>query len=69
MACSGGCVGGPKVLIPKEEGRAMVNEYGIAAQYRTPLENPYVRELLERLGFTDIMDFLEHSDLLTRNFA
>ncbi len=69
MACSGGCVGGPKVLIPKEEGRAKVNEYGIAAQYRTPLENPYVRELLERLGFTDIMDFLEHSDLLTRTFA
>ena len=68
MACNGGCVGGPKVLIAKEEGKAMVNAYGNEAKYRTPLENPYVRELLERLGFTDIMDFLEHSDLLTRHF-
>ena len=69
MACSGGCVGGPRVLIPKEEGKELVDEYGETAVYQTPLENPYVKELLERLGFTDIMDFLEHSDLLTREFA
>ncbi len=69
MACSGGCVGGPKVRIDKEEGRIQVNRYGEEAKYQTPLENPYVRELLERLGFTDIMDFLENSDLLTRDFS
>lgn len=69
MACNGGCVGGPRALLPKEEGKALVNAYAKEAKYQTPLENPYVRELLERLGFTDIMDFLEHSDLLTRNFA
>ena len=69
MACNGGCIGGPKVLIPKEEAKDLVNDYGDAAAYQTPLENPYVKELLERLGFTDIMDFLEHSDLLTREFA
>ncbi len=69
MACSGGCVGGPKVLIPKEEGKEFVNRYGEEAAYKTPLENPYVKELLKRLGFTDIMDFLEHSDLLTRSFV
>lgn len=69
MACNGGCVGGPRVLIDKEEGKKRVNHYGSLAKYRTPLENPYVLELLERLGFTDVMDFLENSDLLTRDFA
>lgn len=69
MACSGGCVGGPGTLIDKEEGKTFVNSYGEEAGYQTPLENPYVKELLERLGFADIMDFLENSDLLTRNFG
>ena len=69
MACAGGCVGGPKVLADKKEGEISVNQYGDEAKYRTPLENPYVKELLERLGFTDIMDFLENSDLLTRDFS
>lgn len=69
MACNGGCVGGPKVRIGKEEGKKFVNRYGDQAKYLTPLENPYVRELLERLGFQDVMDFLENSDLLTRDFS
>lgn len=68
MACNGGCVGGPRAIIPKEEGKTQADLYGEQAAYRTPLENPYVKELLERLGFTDIKDFLEHSDLLTRTF-
>lgn len=69
MACNGGCVGGPKALIQKEEGKEFVNAYGDKATYQTPLENPYVLELLERLGFTDIMDFLNNSTLLTRDFS
>ena len=50
MACNGGCVGGPKIIIKKEEGKERVDAYGDEAQYRTPLENPFVLELLERLG-------------------
>ncbi|MCI8489155.1 MAG: 4Fe-4S binding protein [Lachnospiraceae bacterium] len=69
MACNGGCVGGPRVMIDKTEGKAQVDQYGDQAAYQTPLENPYVKELLERLGFTDIMDFLDNSDLLTRDFG
>lgn len=68
MACKGGCVGGPGAILQKEEGKRIVDEYGNRALYQTPLENPYVKELLERLGFADIKDFLDHSDLLTRSF-
>ena len=28
MGCDGGCVGGPKAIIPKEKGREMVNQFG-----------------------------------------
>ena len=52
-----------------ETGKEYVDRYGDKARYQTPLENPYVKELLEKLGFTDIMDFLENSDLLTRKFG
>lgn len=69
MACEGGCVGGPKALRPKEEGRKFVNRYGEEAAYQTPLENPYVLELIEKLGFHTVEDFLERSDILTRDFG
>lgn len=68
MGCKGGCVGGPKAMIPSEEGKAFVEEYAKQAEFKTPLENPFVRDLLERLGFHDIMDFVENSDLLIRTF-
>lgn len=68
MGCVGGCVGGPKSLIPREEARDNVNIYGNDAAYKTPLENPYVLELLKRLGFETVEDFLEKSDIFTRQF-
>ena len=68
MGCVGGCVGGPKVLIPKEEGRRNVAEYGAQAEYPTPIDNPYVVELLHRLGFDTVDSLLKHSDIFTRDF-
>lgn len=69
MACEGGCVGGPRAVISKDEARELVNHYGEEAIYQTPLENPYVIELIEKLGFYTIDDFLEKSDILTRDFG
>ncbi len=69
MACPGGCVGGPKAIIEKEKGRECVNAYGDAAVYQTPLENPYVMELLARLDFGSVEEFLEKSDILTRDLS
>lgn len=69
MACNGGCVGGPKAILKKELGKEAVDHYGDEAVYRTPLENPYVMELLARLGFGSVEEFLEKSDILTRDFG
>ncbi len=68
MGCVGGCVGGPRAVTPREEGRKAVNAYGEKAQFRTPAENPYVVELLRRLGFDTIESLLERDEIFTRHF-
>jgi iron only hydrogenase large subunit-like protein len=50
MACKGGCVGGPGRLIPPEQGREYVKEYGNISTASTPVENPQVYAILARLG-------------------
>lgn len=67
MACAGGCVGGPKKIIDAEKATQMVNDYAAAAPYKTPAENPYVIDLIHRLGFFTIEEFLKSSDILTRS--
>lgn len=69
MGCVGGCVGGPRVLIPHEEGRKQVERYGEEAPFSTPIDNPYVIELLHRLGLDTVESLLEKSDIFTRDFG
>ncbi|SCJ10850.1 Iron hydrogenase 1 [uncultured Clostridium sp.] len=69
MGCVGGCVGGPRAILDRKTGRENVDAYGTAAAYATPLQNPYVLELLHRLGFDTVEQLLEHSDLFTRDFS
>ena len=66
MGCVGGCVGGPKALIPREEGRENVIRYGAEASYETPIDNPYVIALLHQLGLDTIESLLEKSDIFVR---
>ena len=66
MGCVGGCVGGPKALIPREEGRKNVVRYGAEAPYETPIDNPYVVALLHQLGLDSIEDLLKKSDIFVR---
>ena len=68
MGCVGGCVGGPKSLLDKETGTRHVDAYAIHSEFRTPLENPYVLKILEKLGFHTVEEFLKDSELLTRQF-
>ncbi len=68
MGCVGGCVGGPKSIIDRDKGRINVNEYGNSATYETPIDNPFVIELLHRLGFDTVDSLLEESEIFTRHF-
>ena len=66
MGCVGGCVGGPKAIIDSEKGKRYVDEYAKKSIYQTPLENPYVRKLLEELGFETVEELMKDNTLLSR---
>lgn len=68
MGCKGGCVGGPKSVTGALEGRGLVDAYGEKSPYQTPIENPYVIELLHRLGIDTIEGLLEDTEIFTRRF-
>lgn len=68
MGCVGGCVGGPKAVLNRVEGGKNVDEYGAQAAHSTPADNPYVIELLGRLGFRTIESLLEDNSLFIRKF-
>ena len=69
MGCVGGCVGGPKAIIPKEKATVLVDQYGDTATYPTPIDNPHVIELLKRLGINTPEELLNNSDIFTRDFG
>ena len=68
MGCAGGCIGGPKSLLDREDARIRVNAYGRQARYETPLDNPYVLKLLQSLHFTTLDSLLEDKEFFVRNF-
>lgn len=68
MGCVGGCVGGPKAILPAEQGKENIDQYGDQATYPTPIDNPYVIELLSRLGFDNVEQLLADSEIFSRRF-
>ena len=69
MGCRGGCVGGPKRLIDPGEATGHVNRYGDEAAYPTPADNPYVLDVLRRLGFGTVESLLDRDSTFTRRFG
>ncbi len=68
MGCVGGCVGGPKSLIDKDDATVNVNDYGRQAAYETPIDNPFVIELLKQLGFDTVEKLLQEDTMFIRKF-
>jgi len=68
MGCKGGCVGGPRALIDREVAKQKVIEYAKKSPYETPLDNPYVIEMLARLGIHSVEELLEDQKIFTRYF-
>lgn len=69
MGCVGGCVGGPRAIVDRQEGAENVERYAAEAPYQTPMENPYVVELLRRLGYETIEQLLSQSEMFERHFS
>ena len=45
-----------------------MDAYGDSAKYRTPLENPYARKVLKKLGIETVEELLTDDGMLTRDF-
>jgi iron only hydrogenase large subunit-like protein len=69
MGCEGGCVGGPRTNIPKEEATDFVNELGEDSLILTPFDNLNILTILAQFGFASMEEIVENKkmkDLLTR---
>ncbi|MPM27589.1 hypothetical protein SDC9_74102 [bioreactor metagenome] len=54
MGCVGGCVGGPKRILPVEKGTKYVEDYCKETQMQTPFENLNVIQFLTMMGIKRI---------------
>ncbi|QCX34605.1 iron hydrogenase [Caloramator sp. E03] len=70
MGCVGGCVGGPKAILNKDEGKENVKKYGSSTDMITPIDNPCVYNILNQLGIDNILDIAdeEKGQIFERNF-
>lgn len=61
MGCSGGCVGGPKVLIDKEAGKKYVDRYAEQSNIKVSVESPCLKDILNKIEINS------HEDLNDKN--
>lgn len=57
MGCVGGCVGGPKAVVPKEAGKKAVDEFAEGSSIKVAVDSLCMLEILDRLGIKSVEDF------------
>ena len=70
MGCIGGCVGGPKILVPKEEGKKAVDQFAYDSSIKIATHSAILDNVLEKLNITSLDDFKnpEKISILEREF-
>lgn len=57
MGCIGGCVGGPKALIPQEVGTKRVNSFAEQSEIKVAVDSSCMHSILKKLNIYSIEDF------------
>jgi len=57
MGCIGGCVGGPKAIIPKDLGRAYVDETADLSSIKVAVDSDCMMEVLKKININSVKDF------------
>lgn len=57
MGCIGGCVGGPKALIPTDEGRIKVEEFADSSEIKVAVDSDCMKVILNKIGINSEKDF------------
>lgn len=60
MGCVGGCVGGPKAIIPTEQGKEAADDYAYNSAIKVPVHSKVLDKVLEKLDIYSIDDFHDH---------
>lgn len=70
MGCIGGCVGGPKALIAKEQGKIYVDNLANNSPIKVATHSNTMDEVLEKLNITSLKDFEDDkkTEIFHRNF-
>jgi len=70
MGCIGGCVGGPKAIISKEEGRDYVNEAADSSNIKVAVDSDCMKEVCRKININSIEDFKneEKTKIFHRDF-
>lgn len=68
MGCKGGCVGGPKRLIPVTEGKEHVDRVARESAIKMPIHSETVEEILQGLGIKTLEDLKNDHSLFERKF-
>jgi iron only hydrogenase large subunit-like protein len=70
MGCIGGCVGGPKAIIPREEGRERVNEFAYNSDIKVAVDSDTMNKILAKLQIHSVEDFMheERVEIFERHF-
>ncbi|MEW8957077.1 [Fe-Fe] hydrogenase large subunit C-terminal domain-containing protein [Clostridium sp.] len=63
MGCVGGCVGGPKAIISKEQGKKAVDDFAFDSSYKVATHSDIMLDILNRMGISSIEDFKDHSKI------
>ncbi|BCZ46374.1 iron hydrogenase [Clostridium gelidum] len=70
MGCVCGCVGGPKAIIPTEEGKAAADNFAYDSPIKVPVHSGILDKVLEKLDINSIADFKDDKkiSILDREF-
>lgn len=65
-----GCVGGPKAIIPKEQGKISVDNLAYDSPIKIATHSSTMDSVLEKLNITSLKDFEDHNKtkVFHRNF-
>ena len=70
MGCVGGCVGGPKAIIPKEEGKKQVDKFAYSSPIKVAIHSEELERILSSLNIESLDDFEDDNkiSILDRKF-
>lgn len=70
MGCVGGCVGGPKAIIPKDQGKVSVDNLAYNSPIKIATHSSTMDSVLEKLNITSLKDFEDpnKTKVFHRNF-